>query len=111
MFNSDTELIIPVKVFPSLRDVRGEKWQKLVDMVSSLSPESSECTALVMMLARMNGCISCNADSYRAMKGCSLCARQSIRRYRGSDDELAEQFRITCQEVNSYLMKNLGSKV
>jgi hypothetical protein len=111
MFNSDTELIIPEKVFPTLRDVRGEKWRKLVDNVSSLSPESTECTALVLMLARMNGCISCNADSYRAMKGCSLCARQSIRRNRGSDDDLAEQFRLTYQEVNSYLVKNLCSRV
>ena len=92
MSNSDTELIFPSRLITGLSGLRGEKWQQLVILVSQNCPESIECTAFVLMMARLTGCISCNADSYRAMRGCTQCAHQSIRRFRGPDQELVEQY-------------------
>jgi hypothetical protein len=40
------------------------------------------------------------------MRGCTQCARQTVRRYRGSDQDLDELFAQTCQEVKDYLKKN-----
>jgi hypothetical protein len=101
MYNSDTELIFPSRIIPGLRDLRGEKWQQLIDAVSQKAPESLEYTAFVLMMARMNGCVSCNVDSYRAMRGCTQCAHQSLRRFRGDDQELVTQFELACQEVKA----------
>jgi len=99
MYNSDTELIFPTRIIPGLRDLRGEAWQQLVDAVSQKSPDSLECAAFVLMMARIDACVSCNVDSYRAMRGCTQCARQSIRRFRGDDQDLVAQFEQACQEV------------
>jgi hypothetical protein len=101
MYNSDTELIFPSRVIPGLRGLRGEQWQQLIDDMSQKTSESAEVTAFVLMMARMNGCISCNVDSYRAMRGCTQCARQSVRRFRGNDQDLATLFEQACQEVKS----------
>jgi hypothetical protein len=99
MFNSDTELIFPSRIIPALRDLRGEKWQQLVDSVSQKAPESLEYTAFVLMMARMNGCITCNLDSYRAMRGCTQCAQLSVHRFRGDDQDLVTQYELAFQEV------------
>jgi hypothetical protein len=53
----------------------------------------------------MGGCVGCNADSFRAMKGCTQCARQNIKRFRGSDQDLMELFDQTHKEVDQYLEK------
>ena len=101
MYNSDTELIFPSRIIPGLRSMRGEKWQQLIDAVTEKAPESIEYTAFVLLMARMNGCVSCNVDSYRAMHGCTQCARQSVRRFRGEDQELVAQFEQACLEVKT----------
>jgi len=101
MYNSDTELIFPSRLITGLSCLRGEKWQQLIALVSQKYPESIECTAFVLMMARLAGCISCNADSYRAMRGCSQCAHQTIRRFRGGDQELMDQYQRTYLEVEA----------
>ena len=57
------------------------------------------------MMARMSTCATCNADSYRAMNGCSTCARQALKRFRGSDEELVEMFQAAKNEVDRYIQK------
>jgi hypothetical protein len=99
MYNSDTELIFPSRLITGLNDLRGDKWQHLVVSISQNCPDSIECTAFILMMARLTGCISCNADSYRGMRGCNQCARQSIRRFRGTDQELADQYQKAFLEV------------
>ena len=106
MYNSDTELLFPSRIIPGLRDLRGEQWQQLVDAVSQKAPESLEYTAFVLMMARMNACVSCNVDSYRAMRGCTQCSLQSVRRFRGNDQELVAQFELAWQEVKANLEKD-----
>jgi hypothetical protein len=44
------------------------------------------------MMIQLDGCMTCNADSFRAMRGCTQCANQTVRRFRGTDKELQRMF-------------------
>ena len=105
MFNSDTEVLFPSRVIPTLRSLHGEGWRKLVDHIQSGESIPSERHAFVLMMVRMCGCVGCNADSFRAMRGCTQCSRQTVKRFRGGDQEIVEQFRQVQKEVEAYLRK------
>jgi hypothetical protein len=92
MYQSDAEILFPARVIPSLRNLRGGEWTQLVDHVMQHEPESLEQQAFTLMMIRLDGCLTCHADSYRAMRGCTLCAQQTIARYKGSDQELITAF-------------------
>jgi hypothetical protein len=103
MYNSDTELMFPLRVIPTLSNLRGIDWQKLITKVSSSSSTINEQMAFVLLMVRLGGCITCNADSFRAMRGCTQCASQTVRRFRGADRELIEQYNQYINEVENYL--------
>lgn len=105
MYNSDTEVLFPPRVIPSLRTLQGEEWRRLVDRISSAEASPAEHYAFVLMMVRMCGCVGCNADSFRAMRGCTQCVRQTVRRYRGSDKDVAEQFKQVLREVEAHMQK------
>ncbi len=105
MYNSDTELLFPLRVIPTLADLRGSECQALLKRVAAPEAGLAEQMGFVLMMIRLDGCVGCNADSFRAMKGCTLCARQNLKRYRGSDTELVELFEQTCREVELHLGK------
>jgi hypothetical protein len=98
-----TEMIFPPQAIPSLRDLRGKKWQKLADRVSALPEMHPDRLALMLMVIRLDGCLRCAADSYRALRGCDLCARQTIERFKGSDRDLLKQFEAARKDVMEYL--------
>lgn len=62
------------------------------------------------MMARLNNCAACSANSFRALHGCLHCARQTMRRYKDADDELASAYRIAQKEVSAYLFHNTKKK-
>jgi len=103
MYNADTELLFPLRVVSSLRGMRGEEWNRLVDHIESTDCTKSEQYAFVLMMVRLNGCIACDADSFRAMRGCTQCARQIIKRYKGPDAELLAQYRQAQAEMQNFL--------
>ncbi len=92
MYNPDTELLFPLRVIPSLRHLRGEAWRDLVERTKEQEPDSIDKLAFVLMMIRLNGCTTCNADSFKAMRGCTACSQQTVRRFRGSDAELVEHY-------------------
>lgn len=98
-----TEMMFPPRVVPTLRDLRGEGWQKLVDKISALPEMHPDKLAFMLMMIRLDGCLRCDADSYRAMRGCGLCARQILRRFKGSDEDLIKQFDLARQDVLDFL--------
>jgi hypothetical protein len=106
MYNPDTDLLFPPRAIPTLCDERGAVWRDLVTAVEKSGPDSLDQTAFILMMARMSACGTCNADSYRAMNGCSTCAKQSLKRFHGSDDELVEIFQTAKVEVERYKQKN-----
>jgi len=91
LYNEDTELIFPIRVAPALRDLHGAAWRKVADKAAKADPESPDAVSFVLAMARIDGCSSCNADSFRAMKGCTLCAQDAVRRYRGGEKALLKQ--------------------
>lgn len=105
MYNSDTEVIFPSRVISTLRNLHGAAWQNLIDRVRSAESAPAERHAFVLMMVRLCGCAGCNADSFRAMRGCTQCARLAARRIKGSDQEISEQYRQVLREVEAYMLK------
>ena len=97
------ELMFPPTVIPHLRDQRGPEWQKLVDRVLSLEEDHPEMLAFVLMMIRLDGCMECETDSYRAMRGCNNCAIQTLRRTKASDRELMKQYKAALKDVEVFM--------
>ncbi len=102
MYNSDTELMFPPRLIPLLRDARGVVWQKFIEQVGAETAAPKDRAAFTLLMVRLGGCQGCSIDSYRGMRGCTACARQTIRRYRGNDEELIEQFFQAQKEIDAY---------
>lgn len=103
MYQGDTELLFPIRVAEDLKDLRGRSWASLVEQVCT-SPETSiERLAFSLLLIRLSSCLTCHTHSYRALRGCTFCASQSVRRFRGEDQELIEMFTIAQSEIEAYL--------
>jgi hypothetical protein len=100
------ELMFPHHIIPSLRKLRGPVWQGLVERVMCLPETHEETLALMLMMVRLNGCLSCETDSYRAMRGCAACAMQTLRRYKGEDDDLLRVYEQSLGDVRQFLKLN-----
>lgn len=105
MYNSDTEVLFPMRAIPGLKGLRGPNWDKLIEYVLTEAPES-EKLAFTLMIVRLVGCSGCNADSFRAMRGCTKCAQQSIRRFRGEDSDLLKLFEKAKIEIENQIKTN-----
>jgi hypothetical protein len=99
MYYGDAEILYPARVTPCLRDLRGEGWQELVDWVLSHSASDDVALAFGLLMIRLDGCLTCHADSYRAMRGCAACARQAVSRYKGTDADLWAAFEQALCEI------------
>ena len=95
---ADNEILFPHYVIPALRGERGGKWAQLIDRVARLDETSLEVIALMSLMIELNGCMSCETDSFRAMRGCGACAKQTLRRYKGSDDDLIARYEAALAE-------------
>jgi hypothetical protein len=104
MLNPDTELIFPIRILPKLINLRGEIWEKNITEVLETNDLVSQVGMIVLMI-KVAGCITCNADSYRAIRGCTLCSQQAIKRYKGTDKELSQIFRKSCTKVKKFIEK------
>ena len=58
--------------------------------------------AFMLMMVRLNGCVACETDSFRAMRGCPACAHQTLRRYKGEDEELLGLFEQALGDVRKF---------
>lgn len=102
---ANNEIMFPSYVIPLLRDMRGEEWRSLIDRVADLPPSHPEMIAFVLTMIRLNGCMECETDSYRAMRGCAMCTTQTLRRYHGSDRELLKAYDKALVDVQAYLLE------
>ena len=106
-YNSDTEILFPMRVARQLRESRGRGWQLLVDQVIATPEGSLERLGFSLLFVHLSGCLTCHADSYRAMRGCTICATQTIRRFRGEDEELISLYNMAKDRV-ALLLENPG---
>lgn len=103
---TDNELFFPESVIPQLADLRGPQWCQLVQRVAPLPETHEEKLAFMLMMTRLNGCLTCETDSYRAMRGCAACAIQTLRRYKGPDGELLAAFAAALADVRAFAAQN-----
>jgi len=101
-----TEIMFPNHVIPLLRDVCGAEWRKLVERVAGLDDAHPERLAFSLMMIRLDGCLDCEADSFRAMRGCAACALQTVRRYRNNEKEILKLYKSALKDVTEYLAKH-----
>lgn len=103
---AENDILFPYAAIISLQDLRGEAWGALVAEVSQL-PETHEKTlALMLTMVRLNGCMTCETDSYRAMRGCAACAIQQLRRFKGSDDDLLDMYARALRDIRNFSENN-----
>ncbi len=99
---ADNALLFPHRVIPSLQKLRGPKWQELVEHVMALPECHEETLAMMLVMIRLNGCLGCETDSYRAMRGCSTCSLQTLRRFKGSDEDLLRLYEVALGDVRKF---------
>lgn len=100
---AENELFFPHYAISKLRSARGPIFAELIDRVCDRPEDHPEVLAFSLMMVRLDGCLNCETDSYRAMRGCVPCALQSLRRFKGDDAGLLEQFEQALADVAVYL--------
>ncbi len=99
---TDNALLFPHHIISSLKNARGPEWETLVRRIENLPECHEESLAFMLLMVRLNGCLSCETDSYRAMRGCTACTLQTLRRYKGTDADLLDAFADALSTVRSY---------
>lgn len=103
------ELMFPFYAIPYLGEHEGEQWGALVRRVSTLPETHEEVLAFMLMMIRLNGCLACETDSYRAMRGCAVCAQQTLRRFKDPEHELLRLYDEALGDVQEYMRQNSPS--
>ena len=107
MYQNDAEMLFPSRVIPSLRDLRGDDWKAFIDRVSAQPEGGPDVLAFGLLMIRLNSCITCNSDSYRALRGCTQCAQHTVSRFKGSDNDLIKRWSEARREIVEYLSTGL----
>lgn len=99
----DSEILFPARCIPELRNIRpGVPWRELVDRISSLPESHEDVLAFSLMMIRLNNCLTCDLDSYRASLGCAQCARRTVQGFKGNDKELIRKMEDARAELRSF---------
>lgn len=101
--HAGSELLFPPYAIVPLKELRGSEWQALVKRVAALSETHPDSLAFSLLMLRLDGCLTCETDSYKAMRGCVQCAIQTIRRFKESDKELLKLYKQAQEDMNAYL--------
>jgi hypothetical protein len=108
---TENDILFPYHAIAALKRVRGAAFAALVERVLN-KPETHEDTiAFMLMMVRLNGCMACETDSYRAMRGCAACAQQTLKRFKGDDAELIDLFERALVDVRKWASANPHSGV
>lgn len=103
MPNNDVDLLFPTRAIEPLRKLRGEGWENLIDSLAHLQPDHTDRVAFVLFMVRLSGCTSCQSDSFRAMRGCVICSTNTIKRYKGSDQNLIDIYNDAKRDILVYM--------
>jgi len=102
----DSEILFPPRCIPQLRELRGPKWQRIVERATFLPHNHPEVLAFGHLMIKLGSCLTCDLDSYRASLGCCTCARRTISGFKGDDEELISRYEDALAEVNKYLSRS-----
>ena len=101
--HAGSELVFPPYAIAALKGLRGPDWRALINRVAALPETHPHSLAFSLMMMRLDGCLTCETDSYKAMRGCVQCAIQTIRRFKDGDEELFKFYDEAQRDVNAYL--------
>jgi len=101
----DSEILFPPRCIQQLRDLRGPKWQSLIERISILPSNHEEILAFGLMMIKLGSCLTCDLDSYRASLGCCTCARRTISGFKGDDTSLIDTYQKALSDVQSFISK------
>ncbi|MCB0142027.1 MAG: hypothetical protein KDE50_19140, partial [Caldilineaceae bacterium] len=76
--HAKAELLFPAHLIPVLGELRGPEWQDLVEQVAALPETHPDVLAFVLMMIELDGCMKCNSNNYKFLRGCYLCATQTV---------------------------------
>lgn len=99
---TNNDILFPHASIGALKDLRGAEWAALVERILTLPENHEETLGFMLMMIRLNGCMSCETDSYRAMRGCTACAIQTLRRFKDRDDQLFAMYEKALKDVRSF---------
>lgn len=99
LYQSDAEILYPGHVTPSLRNLRGKAWRQYIDRIVAHPGDHEVALAFTLAMVRLDGCLTCHADSFRAMRGCAVCAQHAILRFKGSDQDLIALFEVAQNDM------------
>ena len=105
--HAKAELLFPAHLISTLRDLRGDEWSALVDRVAALPETHPDSLSFVLMMIELDGCLKCNSNNYKFLRGCYLCATQTVQSFKGSDQELFDMYRRAQDELNLYLQQGV----
>ncbi len=97
------EILFPHKSVGALAGMRDVKWRELAKRVASLPEDHPDSLAFCLMMIKQCSCLDCNPDRYKALMGCSACAKRTISGYKGADENLLRAFRNARSEIVKYL--------
>ncbi len=105
--HAKAELLFPAHLISNLRDLRGEEWRALVDRVSALPETHPDSLAFVLMMIELDGCLKCNSNNYKFLRGCFLCATQTVQSYKGNDTDLLEMYSRARRQLSMHLQQGV----
>jgi len=97
------DLLFPPRMIASLRNLRGPEWAALVDRVTKMPETHPECLAFTLMMVRLDGCVKCHEGSFKYMRGCQVCAVQTVMQFKGTDADLLVLYQKALHDIDSYL--------
>jgi hypothetical protein len=89
-------------LIPTLRTLRGPEWAALVDRVAKLPETELDSLAFSLLMIRLDGCVKCHEGSFKYMRGCHVCATQTIMQYKGTDSDLLLSYQKARQDLLSH---------
>ena len=97
------ELLFPPRLIASLRNLRGPVWAELVERTARMPETDPNSLAFTLLMVRLNSCVKCHEGSFKYMRGCQLCAAQSVMQFKGTDEELVGLYQKAREDVDAYL--------
>ncbi len=101
--HADSHILFPPTSIPRLARARGLAWRELVDQVVAAPADDPQNLAFSLLMIRLDGCLGCEMDSYRALRGCTACAQQTLQRFKGTDEDLLARYRKALDDISGYL--------
>ncbi len=108
---ASTELLFPPRLIAILGDQRGKKWEMFLNGLQGKQIGEAERRAFVLMMARLAGCVTCQSDTWRAHQGCEQCAKQTLRKFRGTDEDLIQLFESCLMEIQASVSAEIDQRV